>query len=181
MRCGWSRTTQSRSVKIRHRSFQSQHIDAFAKGSLRFTDFHVSPTCSPTRCALMTGTHEFRSGVTHTIFERERMSLKAVTIAQVLKSAGYTTGIFGKWHLGDEPSYQPDKRGFDEVFIHGAGGIGQSYAGSCGDAPGNKYFDPVIRHNGQFEKTKGYCTDLFFAQALKWMDTKRKDKSPFFA
>ena len=157
------------------------HIDAFAKQSIRFTDFHVSPTCSPTRCSLMTGRHEFRSGVTHTIFERERMSLKSTTLAQVLKSAGYTTGIFGKWHLGDEAPYQPDKRGFDEVFIHGAGGIGQSYAGSCGDAPGNKYFDPAIRHNGQFEKTKGYCTDLFFAQALKWMDTKRKDKSPFFA
>ena len=97
----------------------------------------------------MTGRHEFRSGVTHTIFERERMSLKAVTIAQVLKSAGYTTGIFGKWHLGDEPSYQPGQRGFDEVFTHGAGGIGQSYAGSCGDAPGNTYFDPAIRDNGR--------------------------------
>src|SRR5213593_897318 len=131
------------------------HIDAFAKESIRFTDFHVSPTCAPTRCALMTGRHEFRSGVTHTIMERERMSLKAVTIAQVLKTAGYATGIFGKWHLGDEAPYQPGKRGFDEVFIHGAGGIGQSYAGSCGDAPGNQYFDPAIRHNGRFEKTKG--------------------------
>ena len=157
------------------------HIDAFAKESVRFTDFHVSPTCSPTRCALMTGRHEFRSGVTHTIFERERMSLKATTIAQVLKSAGYTTGIFGKWHLGDEDAYQPGQRGFDEVFIHGAGGIGQTYAGSCGDAPGNTYFNPALRHNGKFEKTTGYCTDLFFAQALHWMDAKRKEKSPFFA
>ena len=157
------------------------HIDAFAKESVRFTDFHVSPTCSPTRCALMTGRHEFRSGVTHTIFERERMSLKATTIAQVLKSASYTTGIFGKWHLGDEDAYQPGQRGFDEVFIHGAGGIGQTYSGSCGDAPGNTYFNPALRHNGKFEKTTGYCTDLFFGQALKWMDAKRKEKSPYFA
>jgi len=160
---------------------KTPHIDSFARRSVRFTGFHVSPTCSPTRCALMTGRHEFRSGVTHTLHERERMSLEATTIAQVLKSAGYTTGIFGKWHLGDEAAYQPDRRGFDEVFIHGAGGIGQTYAGSCGDAPGNTYFDPAILHNGQFEKTKGYCTDLFFGQALNWMDTKRKDKSPFFA
>jgi arylsulfatase len=157
------------------------HIDAFAKESIRFTDFHVSPTCSPTRCALMTGRHEFRSGVTHTIFERERMSLKACTIAQVLKSSDYTTGIFGKWHLGDEDAYQPGKRGFDEVFIHGAGGIGQTYEGSCGDAPGNSYFDPAIRHNGRFEKTKGYCTDVFFGQALSWINEKRKEKAPFFA
>jgi arylsulfatase len=160
---------------------RTPHIDAFARESVRFTDFHVSPTCAPTRCSLMTGRHEFRSGVTHTINERERMSLKAVTLPQVLKSAGYTTGIFGKWHLGDQDPYQPGKRGFDEVYIHGAGGIGQSYKGSCGDAPGNTYFDPAIRHNGIFEKTKGYCTDLFFSHALKWIDSKRKEQAPFFA
>lgn len=159
---------------------KTPHIDAFARQSVRFSNFHVSPTCAPTRAALMTGRHEFRSGVTHTIFERERLSLKATTIAQVLKSAGYTSGIFGKWHLGDEDPYQPGRRGFDEVFIHGAGGIGQSYAGSCGDAPGNSYFNPVIRHNGKFEKTTGYCTDVFFDQAVRWMDGKRKKKSPFF-
>src|SRR5216684_1205873 len=159
------------------------HLDAFARESIRFTDFHVSPTCSPTRCALMTGKHEFRSGVTHTILERERMSLKATTIAQVLQSAGYTTGIFGKWHLGDEAPYQPGKRGFDEVFIHGAGGIGQTYPGSCGDAPGNTYFDPVIRHNGKFVKTHGFCTDVFFDQATRWLEgvaPSMPHRKPFF-
>jgi arylsulfatase len=118
--------------------------------------------------------------VTHTIFERERLSLKATTLAQVLQSAGYATGIFGKWHLGDEPDRWPDQRGFDEMFIHGAGGIGQTYAGSCGDAPNNTYVDPVILHNGTFEKTKGYCTDVFFAQAINWM-AARKGTRPFFA
>jgi arylsulfatase len=148
---------------------------------VRFTDFHVSPTCSPTRSALMTGRHEFKNGVTHTIHERERLTLKAFTVAQLLKSAGYTTGIFGKWHLGDEADHQPDQRGFDEVFIHGAGGIGQTYPGSCGDAPDNKYFNPAILHNGKFEKTSGYCTDLFFGQALKWIDASRGSGKPFFA
>ncbi len=109
---------------------------------VRFTDFHVSPTCSPTRSALLTGRHEFKNGVTHTILERERLTLKATTLAQVLKSAGYTTGIFGKWHLGDEPDHWPDKRGFDEMFIHGCGGIGQSYPGSCGDVPGQHLLRP---------------------------------------
>jgi len=159
---------------------KTPNLDRLFKESTRFTDFHVSPTCSPTRCSLMTGRHEFRSGVTHTILERERMSLKATTIAQALKSAGYTTGIFGKWHLGDEPDRWPDKRGFDEMFIHGAGGIGQTYPGSGGDAPDNKYFDPAILHNGVFEKTKGYCTDIFFGQATKWIEQK-KGKGPFFA
>jgi arylsulfatase A-like enzyme len=160
---------------------KTPNLDRIHRESLRFTDFHVSPTCSPTRSSLMTGRHEFRSGVTHTILERERMSLKSVTIAQVLQSAGYATGIFGKWHLGDEAAYQPGRRGFDEVFIHGCGGIGQSYAGSCGDAPGNTYFDPAILHNGSFEKTQGFCTDVFFSQALKWIDSRRSADKPFFA
>lgn len=159
---------------------KTPNLDRLHDEGVRFRDFQVSPTCAPTRSALLTGRHEFRNGVTHTIFERERLTLKAITLAEVLKRAGYTTGIFGKWHLGDEARYQPNRRGFDEVFIHGAGGIGQTYAGSCGDAPGNTYFDPAILHNGKFEKTQGYCTDVFFGQALQWMDTVKR-KRPFFA
>lgn len=154
--------------------------DAFWRQSVRFTQFHVSPTCAPTRSALMTGRHEFKNGVTHTILERERLTLKATTLAQMLKSAGYATGIFGKWHLGDEAEYQPGRRGFDEAYIHGGGGIGQTYSGSCGDAPGNTNINPALLHNGKFEKTDGYCTDLFFAQAVKWMDAQRRTGQPFF-
>lgn len=158
---------------------KTPNIDRLHAEGVRFTDFHVSPTCAPTRSALFTGRHEFKNGVTHTILERERLTLTATTLPQVLKAAGYTTGIFGKWHLGDEAEYQPNKRGFDEVFIHGAGGIGQSYPGSCGDVPGNTYFDPTIRHNGTFEKTKGYCTNVFFEQAKRWI-AARDGKQPFF-
>lgn len=159
---------------------KTPNIDRLYGQSVRFTDFHVSPTCAPTRAAMMTGRHEFRSGVTHTIHERERLAPRAYTLAQLLKSVGYVNGIFGKWHLGDEAAYRPDARGFDEVFIHGAGGIGQSYPGSCGDAPGNKYNNPAILHNGKFVKTNGYCTDVFFDQAIRWLDGKRKEKEPFF-
>jgi len=156
-------------------------VDAFKKQSLLFTQFHVSPTCSPCRSALMSGRHEFKNGVTHTILERERMSLNTFTLPQMLKTVGYTTGIFGKWHLGDEEAYRPESRGFDEVYIHGGGGIGQTYPGSCGDAPGNRNINPALWHNGKWEKTTGYCTDLFFAQAIKWMDAKRQATQPFFA
>ena len=158
---------------------KTPHIDRLHKEGVRFSDFHVSPTCAPTRSALLTGRHEFRNGVNHTILERERLTLDATTLAQVLKSAGYSTGLFGKWHLGDEAAYRPSKRGFDETFIHGGGGIGQSFPGSCGDAPGNTYFDPAILHNEKFVRTKGYCTDLFFAQAMKWI-TNVKGKKPFY-
>ena len=161
---------------------KTPNLDKLHAESVRLTAFHVSPTCAPTRTSLMTGRHEFRSGVTHTINERERMGLKSPTMPQMLKDAGYTTGIFGKWHLGDQEPYQPNNRGFDEVFVHGAGGIGQSYPGSCGDAPGNRYFDPAIRHNGTFVKTRGFCTDIFFTQALRWIKAvKTKGDKPFFA
>ncbi len=159
---------------------KTPNMDRLHDEGVRFTDFHVSPTCSPTRSALITGRHEFRNGVTHTLHERERLTLTATTLAQVLKSAGYTTGIFGKWHLGDEAPYQPNRRGFDEVFIHGGGGIGQSFPGSCGDAPHNTYFNPAILHNGKFEKATGYCTDVFFRQALAWIDAV-KGRGPFYA
>jgi arylsulfatase A-like enzyme len=159
---------------------KTPNLDRLHAEGVRFTDFHVSPTCSPTRSALLTGRHEFKNGVTHTILERERLTPKATTLAQVLKAAGYTTGIFGKWHLGDEPEHWPDKRGFDEMFIHGCGGIGQSYPGSCGDVPGNSYFDPTILHNGTFEKTKGYCTDVFFGQATKWIEGMKGKGKPFY-
>jgi arylsulfatase A-like enzyme len=160
---------------------KTPRLDQLRSESMCFKNFHVSPTCAPTRSALFTGRHEFKNGVTHTVLERERLTLSAITLAQVLRDAGYATGIFGKWHLGDEREYQPDARGFTEVFIHGAGGIGQSYPGSCGDAPGNKYFDPAILHNGKFVKTKGYCTDVFFQQATEWMRTQNKAGKPFFA
>ncbi|MGI9474611.1 MAG: sulfatase-like hydrolase/transferase, partial [Rubripirellula sp.] len=110
---------------------KTPNLDRFYEMSTRFTDFHVSPTCAPTRSALMSGRHEFRNGVTHTIKERERMALSTTAFPELLAKAGYATGIFGKWHLGDEDAYQPYSRGFTETFIHGAGGIGQSYPGSC--------------------------------------------------
>ncbi|MFM2170112.1 MAG: Arylsulfatase precursor [Verrucomicrobiota bacterium] len=156
-------------------------VDGFRQQSMLLTQFHVSPTCAPTRSALMSGRHEFKNGVTHTIFERERLNLKTYTLPQMLQSVGYTTGIFGKWHLGDEAEYRPESRGFDEVYIHGGGGIGQGYPGSCGDAPGNTNINPALWHNGKFVKTTGYCTDLFFDQALRWIDAKRLEKKPFFA
>lgn len=163
---------------------KTPNLDKLHSVSTRFTDFHVSPTCAPTRSAIMSGRHEFRNGVTHTIKERERMALNTVTIAEVLRDANYSTGIFGKWHLGDEEPYQPHNRGFEEVFIHGAGGIGQAYDCSCADAPPNRenvYFDPVIRHNKNFVKTSGFCTDVFFQHALGWIKKQKETDEPFFA
>jgi len=164
-----------------HPWLHTPNLDQLYDRSVRFDRFMASPTCSPTRSALMTGRHPMRNGITHTILERERLSLAATTLPQSLKSAGYTSAIFGKWHLGDEDAYLPESRGFDESFIHGAGGIGQRYDCSCADAPGNTYFDPFVRHNGKFVKTKGFCTDVFFKAATRWINDKRTGTQPFFA
>lgn len=160
---------------------RTPHLDRMHAQSLRFTSYHVSPTCAPTRSALLTGRHEFRNGVTHTIFERERLRPDAVTLAEVLRATGYTTGIFGKWHLGDEDAHLPERRGFDRVLIHGGGGIGQTFPGSCGDAPDNRYHDPALWNGRAFEKTRGYCTDVFFDRAGDWMAECGARGRPFFA
>ncbi|MDB4679270.1 sulfatase-like hydrolase/transferase, partial [Rhodopirellula sp.] len=165
---------------------RTPNLDRFYERSTRFTDFHVSPTCAPTRSSIFSGRHEFRNGVTHTIRERERMALSTTTFADLLRTVGYETGIFGKWHLGDEDAYQPYNRGFSEVFIHGAGGIGQAYEGSCADFPPNRqsegrYFDNVILHNDTIVQTKGFCTDVFFQAAAGWIQEKRESSTPYFA
>lgn len=164
-----------------HPWIRTPHMDEMYENSIRFDRFYMGSTCAPSRAGLMTGTHAIRNGVTHTIFERERLSLKATALPQILKKAGYISGIFGKWHLGDEEPYQPENRGFDEVFIHGAGGIGQQYKGSCADVPGNEYFGTIFKHNGEFVRTSGYCTDSLFLATLGWISKVREGGRPFFA
>ncbi len=162
---------------------ETPNLDRFYQLSTRFTEFHVSPTCAPTRSSIFSGRHEFRNGVTHTIKERERMALSTTTFPQLLRKAGYATGIFGKWHLGDEDAYQPYNRGFSKTFIHGAGGIGQAYEGSCADFPPNrtdKYFDCVILNDDTIVQTEGFCTDVFFTAALGWTKEQLESGTPFF-
>lgn len=158
----------------------SPHLDKMYDEGVRLTRFHVSPTCAPSRASMMTGRHEFYAGVTHTIFGRDRMNPEQTSIAQMLRSAGYTTGMFGKWHLGDAKENRPFQRGFDEVWQHGAGGIGQFYPNSA-DFPANTYHNPVLLHNEVPVKTEGYCTDVFFDKAIEWVKSCKGADKPFFA
>ncbi|GIZ09679.1 arylsulfatase [Flavobacterium sp. UMI-01] len=164
-----------------HPWINTPNLDKMHAQSVRFDRFMMGSTCAPSRAGIMTGVHSIKNGVTHTIYERERLNLKATTLSEVLKPSGYTSGYFGKWHLGDEAAYQPENRGFDETFIHGAGGIGQAYPGSCADVPENTYFNPVFKHNGTFVKTQGYCTDILFKSTLGWIQSVKDSGKPFFA
>jgi arylsulfatase len=156
------------------------HIDRLYKESTRFTDFQVSPTCSPTRAAMMSGRYPFEVGVSHTLMQRDRLAPSVITFPQALQKAGYQTGLFGKWHLGDGDEFLPQNRGFDEVLMHGAGGIGQYGFGDFKENSNNKYFDNVLLHNEMVVKTKGFCTDLFFQAALSWMKKQYEQEKPFF-
>ena len=159
---------------------KTPNIDSFYKKSTRFTEYHVSPTCAPTRAAMMSGSHEFKTGVTHTILERERMALDVYTLPEALQSAEYKTGLFGKWHLGNGEEYPPQNRGFDEVLMHGAGGIGQVNLGGFPPNKENLYFDNILLHNKTIVKTKDFCTDVFFDAALVWTKEQIESKKPFF-
>ncbi len=164
-----------------HPWIQTPNLDKMYAQSARFDRFMVGSTCAPSRAGMMAGSHSIRNGVTHTIYERERLSLDATTIPEVLSEGGYESAFFGKWHLGDEPAYQPDKRGFHHYFIHGGGGIGQAFDGSCADVPGNWYFDPTFKENGTYVKTKGFCTDVLFDATMGWIKDVKDKEDPFFA
>ncbi|MFH1741789.1 MAG: sulfatase-like hydrolase/transferase, partial [bacterium] len=80
---------------------RTPNLDRLAGQSVEFTQFCVSPVCAPTRASLMTGRYNYRTGVVDTYLGRAMMHNDEVTIAEMLAAAGYRTGIFGKWHLGD--------------------------------------------------------------------------------
>ena len=153
-------------------------IDQLHGQSVRLTNYHVDPTCSPTRSALLTGRYSTRTGVWHTIMGRSMMHTDEVTLAEVFTAGNYRTGCFGKWHLGDNYPLRPQDQGFQEVLVHGGGGVGQTP-----DFFGNDYFDDTYWHNGQVVKQKGYCTDVFFDAAMRFIDGKSKNgggDKPFF-
>jgi len=152
---------------------KTPNLDRLYRESLRLTDFHVDPTCSPTRSALMTGRYSCRTGVWHTIMGRSLLRRDETTIGDLFHRAGYRTAIFGKWHLGDNYPYHPWNRGFEECLIHLGGGIGQGP-----DYWGNTYFSPTLNHNGRWEKHEGYCTDIFFRNAMEYIKAHREE--PFF-
>jgi arylsulfatase A-like enzyme len=152
---------------------KTPNIDQLHKEAIRFTDFHVSPFCTPSRAALMTGNHPGYTGAYRTSSGRTMMHPDEKTVANLFAEAGYATGMVGKWHLGDNAPHRPQDRGFQDVLWHRCGGIGQA-----SDYWGNDYFDDTYERNGVFEKFEGYCTDVWFREGIRFVE-KNKEK-PFF-
>ncbi len=155
---------------------KTPRIDELHADSVRLTDYHVAPTCSPTRCALLTGHWTDRTGVWHTIAGRSMLRENEVTLGQIFSDGGYATGMFGKWHLGDNYPFRPEDRGFQEVMRHGGGGVGQTP-----DYWDNAYFDGAYFHNSKPTPVEGFCTDVFFDYAKRFIETQAGAGKPFFA
>ncbi len=149
-------------------------LDDFYTESAHFTDFHVAPLCAPTRGGIMSGRSALRNGVWATCWGRSIMNKSDYTLANLFSDNGYATGLFGKWHLGDNYPYRPQDRGFQRVVAHKGGGVGQTP-----DFWGNNYFDDYYFVNGEPTKFDGYCTDVWFDCAKDFI-SENKDK-PFFA
>ncbi len=152
---------------------KTPNLDKLYSESVRFTDFHVSSFCTPTRAALMTGNYPGYTGAFRTSSGRTMMHHDEKTLGNLFKENGYTTGMVGKWHLGDNAPHRPSDRGFEDVLWHRCGGIGQ-----LSDYWGNTYFNDTYDRNGAYEKFEGYCTDVWFRESIKFIE-KNKEK-PFF-
>ena len=154
---------------------RTPNIDRIAREGVQFTQFHVNPVCSPTRSSLLTGRYCYRTGVVDTYLGRSMMYPDEVTLPELLRDAGYRTGLFGKWHLGDHFPMRAVDQGFDHALVHDGGGIAQP-----SDPPeGNSYFDPRLKLNGRPVQRSGYCTDVFFEEALQFIAGQAS--RPFFA
>lgn len=157
---------------------QTPNLDQFAAKSIRFTNFYVCPVCAPTRASLMTGRYHIRTGVWDTYNGGAIMATEEVTMAEIFRDNGYYTGIFGKWHLGDNYPFRPQDQGFNESLVHRGGGIGQ-----VGDVMNyfhfdSSYFNPTLLENGKETEKQGYCSNVFTDEGIRFIE--QHHESPFF-
>jgi arylsulfatase len=154
---------------------KTPNLDRLHAESVRLTDFHVAPMCTPTRGQLMSGVDCLRNGAINVSSGRTMLRRELPTMAGLFAAGGYRCGQFGKWHLGDNYPYRPHDRGFHEAVWYPS-----SHIGSAPDFWTNHYFDDTYYHNGRREKFSGYTTDVFFGEAMKWMRAQATAKRPFF-
>ncbi len=158
-----------------HPFLKTPNLDQLHAEGVRLTNYHASPLCGPTRATLMTGRY-CRNVAFHTNPPpSDLISRETLTIANVFAANGYRTGIFGKWHLGDYYPHRAIDRGFQEAVVHGGGAIT-----TVGDVWGNDYFDDRYFHNGKKTQYKGFCTDVFFQEATRFIKQSKTSGKPFF-
>ncbi len=153
---------------------RTPHLDRLHSQSVRFTQFHVAPMCTPTRGQLMTGVDALHNGAMNVSSGRALLRREFPTLPEMFRAGGYATGLFGKWHLGDNYPFRPEDRGFDETVW-----FPSSHINSVPDHWDNDYFDDTYIHNGRRRAYRGYTTDVFFNEAMAWMSRQSKAGKPF--
>ena len=159
-------------------TLRTPNLDRLHGESVRFTDFHVAPFCTPTRAALMTGRYPARTGAYRTSSGRTALHSREKTLGHLFTRNGYATGMFGKWHLGDNAPSRPMDKGFEQSVWHRCGGVTQ-----ISDYWTNDYFDDTYLVGDRNRKFEGYCTDVWFDEAMKFMTSVAADaggSKPFF-
>lgn len=153
---------------------RTPHLDALHASGVRLTDFHVAPMCSPTRGQLLTGRDALSNGASIIASSRMMVRAEVPMMPAMFAAAGYATALFGKWHLGENHPHRPQDRGFQETLW-----FPMQEISSLPDHWGNDYFDPVLRGRDGRKKLPGYCTDIFFREAIAWMRRQHQAKMPF--
>ena len=154
---------------------KTPHLDRLHDESVRFADFHAAPMCTPTRGQFLTGRDALANGAMNVSSGRSLLRREIPTAAELFAAAGWRTGHFGKWHLGDNHPFRPEDRGFQETLWYPS-----SHLSSAPDAWSNDYFDDIYSHNGRRERFAGYTTDVLFAEAMRWMKAQAGAGQPFF-
>jgi arylsulfatase A-like enzyme len=155
---------------------RTPNLDRLASESIRLIDFHVAPMCTPSRGQLLSGRDALFNGAMNVGSGRALLRRTLPTMANFFAGNGYRTGLFGKWHLGDNYPYRAQDRGFEETLTYPS-----SLMSSVADTWNNDYFDDFYRHNGEVTQYPGYCTDVFFAEAMRWIRQQAAAREPFFA
>ena len=155
---------------------KTPNLDKLGKSSVQFKNFHVTPMCAPTRGELLTGLDNAVNQLSNVSSGRSLLKSGIPTMGNIFGANGYSTGIFGKWHMGSNYPYRPQDRGFDESVW-----FPSSHIGSVSDFWGNDYFDDTYWHNGKKQKYEGYCTDIFFNESKRFIEESIDQEKPFFA
>ena len=155
---------------------KTPNIDRLHNESIRLTDFHVAPMCTPTRSQIMTGRDTLVNRACRVCSGESFLRRDIPTMADIFSAGGYRTGIFGKWHLGDNYPHRPEDRGFQEAVHHNGWG-----ATAGGDYWNNDYFNDTYCHNGKRKQFQGYCTDVWFSKATRWIQECHRRQEPFLA
>ena len=149
-------------------------LDKLYRESIRFSNFHVSPLCTPTRGQLLSGMDAMRNGAATVLTGRNLLRRDITIMPEIFAANGYATGIFGKWHLGDNYPDRPMDKGFQKSIWHRGWGLLSEMEYD------NDYYETRYLDSLETKMSGEYCTNLWFNEAMDWMDEMALTEKPFF-